>query len=315
MKADLPKREPATLKLWKDMDIYARITDVRKGSGRKFILHDGPPYSNGDIHMGHALNKILKDIVVKFNTMVGCDVPFIPGWDCHGLPVEHQLMKNLKIEKGDIPQSDFRKKAKAYALKYVDVQRSQFERLGIFGDWRNPYLTLNPQYEGAIVRSFAMLIERGYIYKDLKPVNWCYRCETALAEAEVEYDIHTSPSVYVKFKVSDLERFKSIFPDKDEIKKIDRDIHVLIWTTTPWTLVSNVAIALSPNMRYVLVDMKGDMLIMAEELLGAVSEKLGVGKPETLVSFFGPSLDGLTCQHPFINRTSRIVLADYVSHE
>ncbi|MBN1871316.1 MAG: class I tRNA ligase family protein, partial [Candidatus Omnitrophica bacterium] len=198
MKANLPDKEPTILKSWKDGKIYEGIVKKRKASGRKFILHDGPPYSNGDIHMGHALNKILKDIVVKFNAMMDFEVPFIPGWDCHGLPVEHQLMKDLKIEKGDIPQVEFRKKAKAYALKYVDIQRSQFERLGIFGDWDHPYLTLKPEYEAAIVRSFAALVGKGFIYKDLKPVNWCYGCETALAEAEVEYEMHRSPSVYVK---------------------------------------------------------------------------------------------------------------------
>ncbi|MBU4376871.1 MAG: class I tRNA ligase family protein, partial [Candidatus Omnitrophica bacterium] len=163
MKANLPGREPEMLKAWEDMRIYGRIMERRKSAGKKYILHDGPPYSNGDIHMGHALNKILKDIVVKFNTMAGCEVPFIPGWDCHGLPVEHQLMKNLKIEKTDMPQVEFREKARDFALKYVNIQKEEFKRLGIFGDWENPYLTLNPKYEAAIVRSFAKLVEKGYV--------------------------------------------------------------------------------------------------------------------------------------------------------
>jgi len=314
MKANLPEREPEILKRWEAMRIYDRILKKSEKAKAKYVLHDGPPYSNGDIHMGHALNKILKDIVVKFKTMDGYRVPFVPGWDCHGLPVEHQLMKNLKIEKGDMPQVEFREKARDFALKYVDIQRTQFKRLGVFGDWDNPYLTLSPQYEAAIIRSFAKLVEKGYVYKALKPVNWCFKCETALAEAEVEYEDHTSPSIFVKFKLIDADKFKKIV-NNAAVSAIKNDIHVLIWTTTPWTLVANVAIALSPTMKYVLVKGGENHLILAEELLGAVTKKVGLGEPAILASFYGSRMEGLDCRHPFIDRSSKIVLADYVSRE
>lgn len=310
MKANLPQREPEILKRWEDLRIYGLITEKGKKAGKRYILHDGPPYSNGDIHMGHALNKILKDIVVKFNTMTGRLVPFIPGWDCHGLPVEHQLMKNLKIEKGDMPQVEFREKARDFALGYVDIQKGQFKRLGVFGDWDNPYLTLNPKYEAAIVRSFAALVKKGYVYKALKPVNWCFKCETALAEAEVEYENHVSPSIFVKFRLADIDKFKTA-----AAAAVSGDVYVLIWTTTPWTLVANVAIALSPTLKYVLVKSGKDHLIMAEGRLGAVSKKAGLAEPAVLASFYGSEMEGLDCIHPFIDRRSKVVLADYVSHE
>ena len=184
MKADLPNREPKILKQWQDMDLYGKIRNIHKGKN-KFILHDGPPYANGNIHMGHALNKILKDIVIRYKTMRGLDSPYVPGWDCHGLPVEHQLFKELKITKHDIDQVKFRRKAYDYAMKYVAIQRDQFKRLGIFGEWENPYLTLSKDYEAEIVRSFGRLVEKGYIYKDLKPVNLCSTCQTSLSEAYI----------------------------------------------------------------------------------------------------------------------------------
>jgi len=191
MKANLPHREPERIKLWNEMDIYGKIEKARSDK-QKYVLHDGPPYANGHIHIGHALNKTLKDIVVKYKTMRGYYCDYIPGWDCHGLPVEHQLFKKLKKRKGDIPQVEFRKKAHDYALGFVDIQREEFKRLGVFGKWEDPYLTLNKRYEVAIIRSFAKLVEKGYIYKGLKPVNFCCKCETALAEAEVEHEDHTS---------------------------------------------------------------------------------------------------------------------------
>ncbi|MFH1338313.1 MAG: class I tRNA ligase family protein [Candidatus Omnitrophota bacterium] len=200
MKADLPEREPEFLSGWQKSNLYRLIREKSEG-GPKYILHDGPPYANGDIHIGHALNKTLKDIVVKYKTMRGFSSPFVPGWDCHGLPVEHQLFRELGIAKSDISQVKFRKKAQAYAMKFVNIQGEQFKRLGVFGDWENPYITMTPDYEEAILRSFADLVRKGYVYRGLKPVNWCYKCETALAEAEVEYSERTSPSIYVKFKL------------------------------------------------------------------------------------------------------------------
>lgn len=303
MKADLPNREPKILKIWQETDLYGKIRKSHKGKA-KFILHDGPPYANGSIHMGHALNKILKDIIIRYKTMRGFDAPYVPGWDCHGLPVEHQLFKELKITKYDIDQVKFRKKAYDYAMKYVVIQRDEFKRLGIMGDWENPYLTLAKDYEAQIVRSFGKLVEKGYIYKDRKPVNWCATCETALAEAEVEYENKTSPSIYVKFE--------SVYNNIPA--------YFVIWTTTPWTLVANVAIAVHPEADYVLIDIggpvfRGERFIMAKELANAAMDKAGIKDFKILKTFKGKELEGLEARHPFIDRKSKVVMAEYVSME
>ncbi|MFA5338891.1 MAG: isoleucine--tRNA ligase [Candidatus Omnitrophota bacterium] len=301
MKADLPKREPEMLKSWQDNDIYGRIR--KKFAGKpKYILHDGPPYANGDIHIGHALNKTLKDIVVKYKTMRGFDSPYVPGWDCHGLPVEHALFKELKISKGQIGQLEFRKKAADYALRFVGTQKEQFKRLGVFGDWDDPYLTLKPEYVAGIIRSFGKLVEGGYVYKGVKPVNWCVRCETALAEAEVEYADHTSPSIFVKFKVIDRR-----FPDGKHF--------LVIWTTTPWTLVANVAVAVHPALDYVTVEAGGEHYILAKDLLESVAAKAGFKDHKVISTIKGKDLEGLLYKHPFIEREGKVVLADYVSNE
>ncbi|MFA5411015.1 MAG: isoleucine--tRNA ligase [Candidatus Omnitrophota bacterium] len=300
MKADLPKREPALLKEWQDKDAYRLISKKSKGKP-KYILHDGPPYANGDIHIGHALNKTLKDIIVKYKTMRGFDSAYVPGWDCHGLPIEHQLFKELKISKSQISQIEFRKKAYQYALRYVATQKEQFERLGVFGDWENPYLTLSPEYEEAIVRSFHELVKKGYVYRGLKPVNWCYKCETALAEAEVEYEEHASPSVFVKFKL-------------DEAKDFERNSFLAIWTTTPWTLIANVAVAVHPDLAYSYIKTEKGNLIIANVRLGVLSE-IGAGDYQVIRELKGKDLDGLIYSHPFGLRKGRVVLADYVSKE
>lgn len=303
MKANLPQREPDMLKKWESSSIYSAIIDSRKDSGKSFILHDGPPYANGNIHMGHVLNKILKDICVKFHTMRGCSSPFIPGWDCHGLPVEHQLLKEMDISKHDIDKVEFRKKAYNYAMKFVRVQTGEFKRLGVFGDWERPYLTLNKEYESEILLSLAELYSKGYVYKDLKPVNWCSDCETALAEAEVEYYDKTSPSIYVKFDLS--------------LKENGRPVFLIIWTTTPWTLLANVAVALHPDFEYSFVSTGGEVWIMAESLAGRVLEKSGVSEYEVIDKKTGRELAGRisSCRHPFIQRASRVVLAEYVTKE
>ena len=302
MKASLVAKEPAMLKAWSEKDIYGALRKERKGKPR-FILHDGPPYANGRIHMGHVLNKILKDIVVKFHTMKGYDAPFIPGWDCHGLPVEHALFKELKISKHDIDRVEFRKKAAAYAMKFVGIQKKEFERLGIFADWERPYLTLDPKYEAAVVRSFGRLVKEGYVYKGLKPVNWCTRCETALAEAEVEYEAHSSPSIYVKFKVKD---------SKQNTLHASRDTHFIIWTTTPWTLLGNVAVAVHPDKDYAILEADGEAWVMLESLAEPTMKKLN--KPVKILDRVkGRMLLGIECLHPFIDRASKVVLADYVS--
>lgn len=300
MKADLPKREPSLLKEWEDLGVYGLIRKA-SSNNKKYILHDGPPYANGDIHIGHALNKILKDIIVKFKTMNGFDSPYVPGWDCHGLPIEHQLLKELKIRKHEIEQLDFRKKARDYALRYVEKQKDQFKRLGVFGEWDDPYLTLNSDYEESILISFKELVKSGYVYRGLKPVNWCSRCETALAEAEVEYEDHDSPSVFVKFAIT----------GNNEID----GTYLVIWTTTPWTLLANVAVAVNPAFVYSLIDTSKGKLIVANKLLDNFSEKAGVTGFKVIKEFKGSQLEGLEYNHPFGIRKGSVVLADYVSGE
>ncbi|MFA4842764.1 MAG: class I tRNA ligase family protein, partial [Candidatus Omnitrophota bacterium] len=300
MKADLPKREPLILSEWQQANIYSLIRQNCKDRP-KYILHDGPPYANGDIHIGHALNKTLKDIIIKYKAMRGFDTAYVPGWDCHGLPIEHQLFKELGKNKSEISQVEFRKKAHAYALKYVSLQKEEFKRLGVFADWENPYLTLNPDYEEAILRTFAELVKKGYIYRGLKPVNWCYKCETALAEAEVEYEEHISPSVYVKFKL-------------DENNVFAKDVYLVIWTTTPWTLLANVAVSVHPNFSYAHIKTEQGDLIIAEKRL-SILEQMGIKEYTIIGTFKGKDLDGLTYAHPFGLRKGRIVLADYVSLE
>ncbi len=300
MKGDLPKREPEFLKAWQEQDIYSLIRKKSQGQP-KYVLHDGPPYANGNIHIGHALNKSLKDFVVKYKTMRGFDSPYVPGWDCHGLPVEHALFKELKINKYQIDLLEFRKKAHDYAMKFVNLQREEFIRLGIFGDWANPYLTLSREYEEGIVASFAKLYEEGYIYRGLKPVNWCSKCETALAEAEVEYEPHTSPSIYVKFKLETAEDFT-------------RDTYLVIWTTTPWTLIANVAVALNPDFVYSYIKTDKGNLIIANVRL-QVLEKMGISKYEVIREIKGKDLENLEYTHPFGLRKGKVVLADYVSAE
>jgi len=301
MKADLPKREPLMLAEWASKNIYRLIRQKSKGR-KKYILHDGPPYANGDIHIGHALNKTLKDIIVKYKTMQGWDSAYVPGWDCHGLPVEHQLLKELKIHKSQVSQIDFRKKAYDYAMKYVSIQKEQFKRLGVFGDWENPYLTLKADYEVGIVDSLGALVKKGYIYRGLKPVNWCFKCETALAEAEVEYDNHTSPSVYVKFKL-------------EENKDYGADSHLIIWTTTPWTLLANVAVAVHPDLIYVYIKTDKGNLILSKDLLAKALAEMGIANFEIKKEVKGRELEGLIYTHPFGLREGRVVLADYVSRE
>jgi len=298
MKADLPKREPAILKEWQDKDIYGLIRKSLEGKP-KYVLHDGPPYANGDIHIGHALNKTLKDIVVKYKTMQGFDSPYIPGWDCHGLPIEHQLFKELKIRKHQIPQQEFRNKARDYALSYVTKQREQFKRLGVFGEWDNPYLTLNPDYEESILIAFNELVKSGYIYRGLKPVNWCFKCETALAEAEVEYEDNLSPSVFVRFKITGRKDFPDAF--------------LVIWTTTPWTLLSNVAVAVHQDFIYTHIKTNKGDLIIAKDLLEDALGKMGIDKFKVVNDLKGKELEGLNYEHPFGLRLGRVVLADYIS--
>ncbi len=302
MKANLASLEPKLISFWQELNIYQRLREERKGRD-KYILHDGPPYANGLIHIGHAINKILKDIVVKFKILSGYDCPFVVGWDCHGLPVEHQLFKELNLTKHDVKVSDFRKKAKDYALKFVKLQAEDFKRLGVFSDWDNPYLTLDPGYEHAVMKLLEFLVSEGYVYRGRKPVNWCAKCETALAEAEVEYLDKESDSVYVLFKaVED----KGIFSGKEA--------HFVIWTTTPWTLIANTAVALHPEFSYCLVKHQDKMLVVGSDLLPLLKEKIDLNG-QRIKEFKGAELEGIKLSHPFLKREVPVVLADFVSKE
>ncbi|MBN2120792.1 MAG: isoleucine--tRNA ligase [Candidatus Omnitrophica bacterium] len=298
MKANLSQNEPKILDKWKSL-----AGESRPKTGKKYILHDGPPYANGSIHLGHALNKILKDIIVKYKTLRGFDAPFVPGWDCHGLPVELKLLEELKVKKDEVDQKEFRRKARDFALKYVDIQRKDFIRLGIWADWQNPYLTLNPRYEARVLEVLAKLNEKGYIYRGLRPVNWCIECTTALAEAEVEYQDKVSDSIYVRFRLK-----------PDTFEDIKGDIDILVWTTTPWTLISNVAIAVHPDLDYLLIDSELGLLICAESLLESLKSKFLPDKVKVVKRFKGKNLEGKIARHPFIERDSKVILADFVSH-
>jgi isoleucyl-tRNA synthetase len=305
MKANLAKREPEILKEWEAKKIYHQLSEQAKGRPR-YILHDGPPYANGHIHIGTALNKILKDFVVKSKSMTGFDGQYVPGWDCHGLPVEHEVEKSLGSKKGALSVVDIRRRCRDYAAKFVDIQREEFKRLGVFGDWENPYLTMNFGYQATIVREFGKFLLSGSVYKGKKPVHWCPTCRTALAEAEVKYEDHRSPSVYVKFKmVSDIG---ALFP---ALK--GKPVFVLIWTTTPWTLPANLAIALHPDFTYVAVEVAGEIYILAEGLLEEAMKKFNVRDYRILEKFTGRKLENLKCRHPFLDRDSLIILASYVT--
>jgi isoleucyl-tRNA synthetase len=303
MRGNLPEREPEILKFWEENNIYKKV-QLKNDGKTKFILHDGPPYANGDIHLGHTLNKVLKDIIVKFKSMDGYDAPFVPGWDTHGLPIEQQAIKNLGINRHEVSAVEFRNKCKDYALKYVDIQKEEFKRLGVRADWDNPYLTLYPHFEAKQIEVFGEMAKRGYIYKGLKPVYWCASCETALAEAEVEYGDKKSASIYVKFAVSD---GKSLLPEANTF--------VVIWTTTPWTLPANLAICLHPDFDYVLIETKGENLLIAEGLLESVTKDVGLVDYEIKKEFKGTELEGILCQHPFMDRKSVLILGDHVTME
>lgn len=298
MKANLTQREPEILSFWQERDIYRKIQEKNKGK-RHYILHDGPPYANGNIHIGHALNKILKDIIVKFRAMQGFYSPFVPGWDCHGLPIELQIDKDLGDRKDKTSLQEKRQLCREYAMRYVNIQREEFKRLGVFGDWDRPYLTMTEDYESAIVEEFLSFVKGGYVYKGKKPVHWCPSCVTALAEAEVEYSDKESPSIYVKFRLKDLE-------SKPELK--GRDVYLLIWTTTPWTLPANLALAVNPELDYVALSLERDVLIIAEKL----KERL-FPEAEVIAVYNGRELEGLEAEHPFIERGSKVILGDFVT--
>jgi isoleucyl-tRNA synthetase len=305
MKANLAKREPDILKTWEAKGTYRQLSQRAKGRP-KYILHDGPPYANGNIHIGTALNKILKDFIVKSKFMAGFDSHYVPGWDCHGLPVEHEVEKSLGSKKGELSIVEIRKRCRDYAAKFVGIQREEFKRLGVFGEWENPYLTMNFEYQATIVREFGKFLLNGSVYKGKKPVHWCPTCKTALAEAEVKYEEHRSSSIYVKFKM--VSEIGKDFPSLQ-----GKPVYVIIWTTTPWTIPANLAIALHPDFTYVAVDVGEEIYILAEGLLEEVMKKFGIKKYEVLEKFPGKKLEGFKCRHPFLDRDSLIILASYVT--
>jgi isoleucyl-tRNA synthetase len=302
MRGNLPQREPEVQAWWDEIDIYAKVQERQKGKP-KFILHDGPPYANGDIHIGHALNKVLKDIIVRYKSMQGFDAPYVPGWDTHGLPIEHAVVTNEKVDRHKISISEFRERCKQYALDYVDKQRSQFKRLGVRGDWKNPYITLQPEYEAMQIRVFGEMAKQGYIYKGLKPVYWSPSSETALAEAEIEYQDKRSASIYVAFAV------------KDGKGKLPENSSIVIWTTTPWTIPSNLGITLHPDLEYSVVKAAEKHYVVASGLLESVAQAVGWENFNVVSTLKGSDLEYVICQHPFYDRESLVILGEHVTLE
>lgn len=307
------KLEEEMLGFWKENEVYKKLEDKNKDKD-KFILHDGPPYANGHIHLGHAINRILKDVVIKNKLMQGFYSPFIPGWDCHGLPIETQLIKELGDKRKDISTLEFREKCREYAMKFVDIQRQESIKLGVFGDWFNPYLTLDPLYEEKVIETFGKLADAGYVYRGLKPIHWCPNDQTALAEAEIEYEDHRTPSIFVKFKLQTSNlKINSIIQNPNLPNDIN--YYAIIWTTTPWTLPANVAIAAHPDYEYAFVLVNNEIWIMAEALVQPSMTKFRIDDYKIVGKTKGKSLEGIVAKHPFIERDSMLVLDEYVTLE
>src|SRR5450755_1769064 len=306
MKADLANREPKMLAQWEQIGVYEKIRAASKGRP-PFILTDGPPYANGAIHLGHAVNKILKDIIIKARTLDGYDAHYVPGWDCHGLPIEMQVEKTHGRVGQKIDAKSFRAACREYAAKQVDAQRHDFKRLGVLGDWDHPYLTMTPRFEAEQLRAFALIIKNGHLYKGFKPVHWCLNCRSALAEAEVEYEDKTSPSVYVRFEVVD----KAELSKRMDVGDDGVPTSLAIWTTTPWTLPANRAVALHPQFEYALIEFDAgdglERLILAAELVNTVMSTLAIGSWVVLGTAKGEALEHLALQHPFYDRQVPVI--------
>lgn len=300
MRGNLPNREPEMQKKWNEQDIYKRVQQRTEGRPL-FVLHDGPPYANGDIHMGHALNKILKDVIVRFKSMAGYHAPYVPGWDTHGLPIETALTKNKKIKRKEMSIAEFRKLCEEYAYDQIDRQREQFKRLGVRGDWENPYITLTKEYEAQQIKVFGEMAKKEYIYKGLKPVYWSPSSESALAEAEIEYQDKRSPSIYVGFNV------------KDGKGVLEGDEKIVIWTTTPWTIPANLGIAVHPDLEYSVIEVNGEKYVLASELLEEVSEMIEWENVKTIKTLKGSKLETVVARHPFYDRDSLVILGDHVT--
>ncbi len=307
MKANLPQMEPKLLARWAKEDLYGKIR--KSSAGRPtYLLHDGPPYANGKIHLGTAFNKILKDFIVKSKTMAGFDAPYVPGWDCHGLPIEFKVDQELGSKKAKMEASEIRAECRKYAGNWVDIQREDFKRLGILGRWEDPYLTMSAQYQSVIAGAFVDFLDKGYVYKGLKPVNWCMRDRTALAEAEVEYENHSSPSIWVRFALAS-------DPAKIHLALALKNVYGLIWTTTPWTIPANMAIAFHPKFEYGAVEVGDAVYIVAADLLRVTAEKCGWTDYEVLARFPGSHLERAVFRHPFLERESLGILAEHVTLE
>jgi isoleucyl-tRNA synthetase len=307
MKANLPQAEPKLLERWEAENLYAKIRSARAGRPL-YVLHDGPPYANGRIHLGTAFNKILKDFIVKSKSMAGFNSPYVPGWDCHGLPIEIKVDSELGSKKAQMTPVEIRAACRKYAEKYIDLQREGFKRLGVFGRWENPYLTMSAKYQSVIASAFVEFLDRGYVYKGLKPVHWCLHDRTALAEAEVEYANHTSPSIWVRFALTS-------DPAKIDPALAGKQVYALIWTTTPWTIPANMAIAYHPKYEYVAVDVAGEVYIVAAELLEVTAKKCGWREWKTAARFTGAAVENAVFRHPFLERDSLGILADHVTLE
>lgn len=300
MRGNLPTREPQIQAWWDEIDIYRQVQERTKGRPT-FILHDGPPYANGDLHIGHALNKILKDIIVRSKSMSGYHAPYVPGWDTHGLPIEQAIINSQGLDRRSLEVNDFRARCEAYAWSYIEKQRTQFKRLGVRGDWENPYVTLKPEYEARQIRVFGEMAKKGYIYKGLRTVYWSPSSETALADAEIEYKDKRSPSIYVSFSVMDGKG------------KLDTDTGVVIWTTTPWTLPANMAICLHPELEYAVVRADGKKYLLASGLVEQASKEIGWEHVETVKTFLGKELEFVVTKHPFYDRESPLLLGEHVT--
>ncbi len=310
MRGNLANREPERLQNWQDKDLYQKIRDARVGK-KRYVLHDGPPYANGDIHIGHAVNKILKDMIVKSRTLNGEDAPYVPGWDCHGLPIEHQVEKNIGKAGVKVEVDTFRQACRDYAHKQIQNQKLDFIRLGVLGDWERPYLTMNYDTEANIVRSLGKIIENGHLHKGDKPVHWCTDCGSALAEAEVDYKDKVSPAVDVKFPVVDEEAFFAQL----EGERGTGPVSVLIWTTTPWTLPANLAVSLNPGFDYVVVQIDAEQVFLAEDLLKDAMARYGIDDYKIIARGKGEALDRQQLRHPFYDRESLVVIGDHVTLE
>ncbi|HZQ67761.1 MAG TPA: isoleucine--tRNA ligase [Terriglobales bacterium] len=305
MKANLPQNEPKALAKWEQMKIYDRIRRARAGHPT-WILHDGPPYANGPIHLGHALNKCLKDFIVKSRTMAGFDSPYVPGWDCHGLPIEIKVDQMLGGKKLQMQPMEVRRECRKYAEKFINLQREQFKRIGVFGRFDNPYSTMTPRYESVVLKIFYAFLEKNFVYKGLRSVYWCIHDRTALAEAEVEYEMHTSPTVWVKYALAD-------DPARLDPALKGKQVSTVIWTTTPWTLPASMAVAFHPEAEYVALDAGSDVYLVAEKLASDFSSKVDLSSPPVLARFSGSRLESLRFRHPFLDRNVLGVLAEYVT--